>query len=221
MSLLIRQKLKDLLSKWPANAVVTSEWLSHEGFYPQLIRRYVNSGWLVKIGNGAFARKGDNVTWEGFVCALQQKYKNSFHIGAASALEYSGYAHFLPALGKSSFLFLFSNNLEKREKLPAWFVDNADVGCELIRKKIFKDSCIGLKTKVFSSLPLLMSIPERAVLEMLAIIPNKETYGMANLVMQGMQGLRAEWVQKLLVNCVSIKAKRLFLYFSEKYNLPF
>ena len=40
------------------------------------------------------------------------------------------------------------------------------------------------------------------------------------MLMEGLVQLRPNVMQKLLIGCSSIKAKRLLLYFAEKYNHP-
>jgi hypothetical protein len=45
-------------------------------------------------------------------------------------------------------------------------------------------------------------------------VPQRETFHQADMLMQGLRTLSPRPVQKLLTNCGSVKAKRLFLWFA-------
>ena len=217
-----RQKLKNLLIKWPKNAAVTATWLTKNNISRQLTRSYVNAGWLKKEGRGIYSRLEDRVGWENLLYALQQECEDAFHIGGYSALEHTGYAHFV-RLSDFPTLFLFTDNSTERHKLPAWFKESMQNRAEIIdvHKKLFTDDHFGLREREVSSILLKMSIPERAILEMLSLIPGKETFDHAHYVMQGLRQMRPKLIQEAMEKCLSIKAKRLFLHFAEKNNFPF
>ena len=65
-----------------------------------------------------------------------------------------------------------------------------------------------------------MSAPERAALELLRLVPHRETYEEARLLFEGLPPLRPTLVQQLLEACRSVKAKRLFLHRAEACALP-
>jgi hypothetical protein len=66
--------------------------------------------------------------------------------------------------------------------------------------------------------PLTLSAPERAILELLDEVPQKETFHQADMLMEGLRTLSPKRLQKLLVECRSVKVKRLFLWFAERHN---
>ncbi|MHC8508340.1 MAG: type IV toxin-antitoxin system AbiEi family antitoxin domain-containing protein [Rhodospirillales bacterium] len=66
--------------------------------------------------------------------------------------------------------------------------------------------------------PLVLSAPERAALEMLEDVPKNETFHQADMLMEGLFNLRPKHLNRLLRECRSIKAKRLFLWFAERHN---
>jgi len=88
----------------------------------------------------------------------------------------------------------------------------------LNEKKLF-NSQIGLSSRDVEGVHLSVSSPERAILEVLALVPNKVTLLHAHELMEGLDRLRSEVVQQLLESGLSIKVKRLFLYVAEKCNL--
>lgn len=66
--------------------------------------------------------------------------------------------------------------------------------------------------------PLVLSTPERAALEMLEETPKNETFHQADMLMEGLLNLRPKHLNRLLRECRSVKAKRLFLWFAERHN---
>ncbi|MCW9705737.1 AbiEi antitoxin N-terminal domain-containing protein [Fodinibius salsisoli] len=44
----------------------------YKGVYKQLADVYETSGWLERIGRGAYKRKGNDLLWEGGLYALQK-----------------------------------------------------------------------------------------------------------------------------------------------------
>jgi hypothetical protein len=63
-----------------------------------------------------------------------------------------------------------------------------------------------------------MSSPERAILELLDEVPQRETFHQADVLMEGLRNLRPRRLHMLLVECHSVKVKRLFLWFAERHN---
>ncbi len=114
MSLQVHGKLNQLLQSIPGETVVTSPRLHELGVSPQLVRKYVQSGWLNRVGSGAFSRTGENPSWLGGVYALQSQLGLKAQVAAVSALELQGRAHFVP--------------LEGDIHIP-WFGDNDSVLC--------------------------------------------------------------------------------------------
>ncbi|MGE0626706.1 MAG: type IV toxin-antitoxin system AbiEi family antitoxin domain-containing protein [Hyphomicrobiaceae bacterium] len=66
--------------------------------------------------------------------------------------------------------------------------------------------------------PLVLSSPERALLELLDELPDKESFHLADMLMQGLTTLSPTRMQKLLADCRSIKVKRLFFFFADRHQ---
>ena len=64
--------LSPLLTDLPEGVAVPSAWLTERGISPQLVRKYVASGWLTPLAHGAYARPASPVHWQGVVLALQR-----------------------------------------------------------------------------------------------------------------------------------------------------
>ena len=63
-----------------------------------------------------------------------------------------------------------------------------------------------------------MSAPERAILELLDEVPQRETFHQADMLMEGLRNLSPRRLQELLADCCSVKVKRVFLWFAERHN---
>jgi hypothetical protein len=213
-SSLTRRKLNQGLVAAPANAVLTSAWLKERGISSKLAVYYASSGWLHRIGDGAFTVQLGTPTWAGAVFGLQQKSKY-LHPGGRTALELSGLAHFLP-LGENHPLFLFG---PVNERLPSWFK-----GLQWFQRvrhvsTNFLPNDLGIGEHHDGDLVIRISSPERATLEFLqALELSASGYEHANLIFEGLGTLRAGVVQSLLEQCSSVKVKRLFLHLAERHN---
>lgn len=211
-----RTKLNRLLRAWPQGTVAVSSWLEKQGAYQQLLHEYEKSGWIERIGQGAYIRAGDSIEWTGGLYALQKHLKLPVHVAAKTALQMQGYAHFLP-LGKGRVVTLFGT---PGTRLPTWF-RRYDWGVKLryVTTKLFADAPdAGLTTKTLSTWDVTLSAPERAMMEVLHLVPGKETFEEASLLMQGLTTLRPRLVQSLLEQCQSVKVKRLFMFLAESHN---
>ena len=68
--------------------------------------------------------------------------------------------------------------------------------------------------------PIVLSTPERAVLELLDELPREETFHQVDMLMEGLVGLSPKRTSRLLEECRSVKVKRLFLWFAERHGHP-
>lgn len=206
-------KINLLLKNWPKGIVVTSQWLRRQGISRQLKRRYEEYKWLETIGGGAVMRSGDSVDWHGGLYALQFQLKKLIHVGGKTALEMQGLGHFVRF--KETDIFLYGPN---DIKLPRWFLDR-DWGVSLhCINSSFLPLNIGIEKKRHGNFTLMISSPERAILEVLKLIPDNQGFDEASLLMENLSRMRPYLIQELLEACSSIKVKRLFLFLAEHLN---
>ena len=218
---MIRQKaakINQLLKAWPAKAIYISNWLEKRWVDRNLASYYQKSGWLDKIGNGAFKRAGEIVEWSDGLNTLQNQTKLKVHLGAKSALLHQGYVHYIP-LGENYPLYIFG---ERNHKLPVWF-KNYDWKVQIIHTQtnLFK-SCPedALKLVEVNGARVKVSSPERAIMEAIHLIRNRETYDEVLKLMGLLSAIKPQVVQSLLEKCNSIKVKRVFMVMAERYNYP-
>lgn len=216
--------LSPLLTDLPEGVAVPSVWLTERGISPQLVRKYVASGWLTPLAHGAYARPASPVDWQGVVLALQRLAKRSIHVGGVSALNLQGLAHYLP-LGGEPRIHLWSHS-EIVARIPAWVtaikIPQTLVlhGQRLFETTTVQEGLTNLPTRI-RDWTLTVSSPERAILEVLSLV-DETTAGFtyAAELFEGLSALRPALVQQLLEGCRSIKVKRLFLFLATRQDTP-
>ncbi len=198
--------------------MAVQSWLTQQGIYRQLSDVYRKSAWLEHIGNGAFKISGDNVDWTGGVWALQQQLSLRVHVGAKTSLELQGFGHFLP-LGKGAQVWLFG---APGVRLPLWFSKYAwtDTVRYTTADLFGKEEKLGLEPRNMGTYSITISATERAILEALHLVPGQGSFEGTFHLMEGLTSLRPELLQMLLMQCRSIKVKRLFMYMADKCNHP-
>lgn len=200
----------------PAGAVLTLAWLKAQGISGKLANYYVTSGWLYRLGDGAYTVKADTPEWLGAVFGLQQG-AGYFHPGGRTALELVSLAHFLP-LGDQAPLYLFSR---PGVRLPEWFKNLPWAGRVKQVGTNFLPVDVGLRDHPVGNDRVRISDPERAVLEFLFQLDVDESgYDHARLLFEGLGTLRPALLQVLLEQCSSVKVKRLFLHLAEAQGHP-
>lgn len=209
MSLSNETNLKSLIEKIPHNAIVTTKWLKEQGFSGQLLSKYKKSNWLKSVANGAFVKIGDEPNFDGSIYAIQKQLGLSIHVGGISALnEYYNIRHNVSFNKKQQLIGT------RGEKLPKWFNSLYANETELNRTTFLPKelSLTELNNGDFSiKIPTL----ERAILEMLYLVPEKVTLNEAFQIIETLTTVKPKEFQILLEKCTSIKVKRLFLYMAE------
>lgn len=206
-----KSKINQLLSATPAGVVLTSAWLSKQGYSLDLQKQYRRSKWFRSIGTGALARYTDDVDYLGGVYALQALLGMTIHPGAKTALALQGRSHYLGLSEKSVVLFGVQG-----ERLPRWFENHnwgVDIDC---KSSSFLPPDIGIQELEHKSFSIKVSGPARAIMECLYLAPDHQPLLESYELFEGLNNLRPATVQTLLEGCSSVKVKRLFLYMAEK-----
>ena len=208
-------KINQIIKLWSPGLVLTSSFLKEQGINYDQQLSYKNSGWLESIGQGAYKRTDDLIPWAGGLNALQKQLGLQIHLGGKSALVHQGYSHYVQFQEQNLFLFTIKNS-----KLPKWFrTYDWNSGLRITRTVFLPyNFAESFTVKKINGFALKISTPERAVLEMLYYVPQKQAFEEALKIFEFMTSLRPDVVQLLLESCNSIKVKRLFLYMAEKQN---
>ncbi len=234
------RKLNKLERELPEGLLVDAAWLERHGYYGSLRRKYVTGGWLEQPARSVYRRPRGKLAWQQVVISLQTLLEYPVIVGGRTALEQEGFAHYLP-LGDRREIHIYAD-----EKLPGW-VQKLPLEVRFLfhnAKRLFQGepiaqglSALGVDLKTsepvsneaqFGSLvrkpwgqwnwPLVMSAPERAVLELLDELPDRESFHQVDMLMEGLSNLSPKRMQKLLLDCRSIKVKRLFFWFADRHQ---
>jgi Transcriptional regulator, AbiEi antitoxin, Type IV TA system/Transcriptional regulator, AbiEi antitoxin N-terminal domain len=230
-----QRPLNRLERELPEGVLVNTTWLKARGYSRQLLSHYVSAGWLDQPTRGVYRRPRGSLTWQQLVVSLQTFLDYALVVGGRTALELHGYAHYLSH--KHSQVHLYGP-----KRLPGW-LNNLHLSLcfkyhsdqRLFRKHLVapelkklkeggahsEDSSASSLTKLPSGQwdwTLIVSTPERALLELLDELPKRETFHQVDMLMQGMTNLSPRRLQNLLADCKSIKVKRLFFFFAERHS---
>ena len=178
--------------------------------------------------------------WQHVVISLQMVMERPVAVGGRTALELEGFAHYASSSGPGE-IHLYGD-----ERAPGWlgklpigtpFVFHN--GRKLFRAEAISDALESLKVELASDRPaesspihgsltwryfgdgdwpIVLSTPERAVLEVMDQLPGRETFHQADVLVEGLVSLSPERMGRLLRECRSVKVKRLFLWLAERHG---
>ena len=212
-----KSKINQILTEWPVHGgMVTQKWLTQKGVSRFLAREYVKGGWLKSAGGGAFYKAEGKVDplWPNGLYTLQQQLNLSIHAGSETALRWHGYGH-TAQMNSIPPVYLFG---PQGIRPPSWFLK-----FKWANKIQYKTTDFLPYEKEFGFTQdemagITLSTPERAMFEVLLLVPHQTTFEGAYHLMEGLSTLRPSLVSALLKACRSIKVKRCFLYMAEQAN---
>jgi Transcriptional regulator, AbiEi antitoxin, Type IV TA system/Transcriptional regulator, AbiEi antitoxin N-terminal domain len=198
--------------------------------------------WLDQVVRGVYRRPAqklpevngqESLRWQAVVISLQTLLGYPFTVGGRTAFELQGFAHYLS--GRHREIHLYGAG-----KPPGWLsklhlesqvvLHNADrlFRRDARRSRVSK-SCTDTGNNYLQTRhirqpwgqwewPLTLSSPERAILELLDEVPQRETLHQADILVEALRNLSPRRLHTLLVACRSVKVKRLFLWFAERHQ---
>ena len=236
-----QEKLNRLQRFLPEGLVADAAWLEKNGYSGALRKKYVAHGWLDRVARGVYRRPapqlppegaGRGVPWESVVISLQTLLKAHFAVGGRTALELHGFAHYLSSAPQREV------HLYGTDRRPGWVL-KLNLESRFVfhnAKRLFPHNVVldvdseGNDPLLRSSYarerwgkwdwPLVTSSSERAILELLDEVPERETFHQADMLFEGLRNLSPRKLQPLLQACRSVKVKRLFLWFAERHQPP-
>lgn len=99
MSISYGTKINQLLAGTAPTGLMFSDWLKKNGYSAQLQKRYRDTGWLTTLCKGVMYRTGSHLNAFDALASYNSQLDKQLRIGAASALEYAGFNHYVP-MGK-------------------------------------------------------------------------------------------------------------------------
>lgn len=230
-------KLNQLEKDLPEGLLVDAAWLEKKGYYGSQRKQYVDRGWLEQPAHRVYRRTRGNLRWEQVIISLQTLLEQPVVVGGRTALELQGFAHYLSQAQKEIHLY--------GSKPPPSWLYKLPLPQEFVfhrTGRLFTNDPIsrGLNVHVgdtghavktdpvhgqFNVMPwgqwdwpLVASVPERAILELLNELPEKESFDQVDMLMEGLATLSPRRLEKLLIDCKSVKVKRLFFFFADRHQ---
>lgn len=212
---MIPKSEKSLDQCLPEGQLANRAWLRTCGFDRPRVDYHLRSGKLEAVARGVYRRPGPPLKWEHVVYSLNEM-GYPVRVGGRSALEMQGLAHYLPA-GSLRRIDLYGSN-----RLPGWVTDYpGPFSFRVYKRSLFLSLPEGaLHSKPFGAWdwPIPYSTPELAMLELLADVKDTADFSVVDKFFEAAVNLRPNLLQDLLVACSQVKAKRLFLWFSDRHG---
>lgn len=206
----------------PVGLIATRKWLLGKGATASMLDNHVKSGRLKVLTKGVYERSELPVSeWQAMVISID-RMRVPVYVGGLSALELAGNAQYLQ-LGVQRTIQLYSDSACPRwmggvlRSLPAiqfswhktsriWNPNQAQFvqSKELVWRNEYE--------------PFRAASLEQAILEVLHEVPEQTSFEHADQLMQGLVNLSPKRLDLLLLNCRSIKAKRLFFWFADQHQ---
>lgn len=230
-------KLNQLSRQLPEGLLVDAAWMERNGYSRSLRSHYVSAGWLDQPAHRVYRRGQGALSWEFVVISLQTLLKIPLIVGGRTALQVQGVSHYLSQHVRDVHLYgaaplptwvgklpldvtfhhhnserLFANDPITRGLTSVELDPNSNQGWS-------PDSLHGYRQITWGGWdwPLTLSTLERAYLELLDELPNRESFHQADKLMEGLTNLSPRRLTKLLTDCRSVKVKRLFFFFADRH----
>lgn len=187
--------------------------LARLGISGALVHRYLKSGWVERLARGVYRFAGDELQRDPCLAFLAEKLPG-FHVGGKTALAWRGIGHNLPA---QEVLTLWG---DRNTRLPAWFGERFPARYTV--RESFSGEAVKTGLQPLPGQPegTPVSVPERALLEMLSEVGVHQEIDEARQIAEGARNLRAKVLDTFLKACRQEKAARLCVLWAEELSLP-
>ncbi len=222
MAKLIRRRLNRLARLLSEGLLVDAAWLTEHGYSTSLRSQYVKAGWLDQPARQVYRRVRSPLHWSHAIISLQTILAKDLTVGGRTALALQGFSHYLDH--ETQAIHLYGPNHP-----PAW-LNKLQLGVTFVYHKssrLFSHSVLEpgadrrrstAPADPFGTRNLTLSSPERALLELLDELPARESFEQVDKLVEGLANLRPRLLKELLLNCRSVKVKRLFFFFADRHN---
>lgn len=205
---------KDALAKLPRGEPLSVRALEPYGLSPYHAAWLARHGWLEHLGRDAYLVPGTPLTREGCLAFFSTRI-SGLHVGSRTALAWRGVRHSLEVKERIS---LWG---ERPSRLPSWFTERFDVHYQATQ--LFAPSMsrqVGLQPLPNGRPEVLVSVPERALLELLSDVGKTQTLEEVRHLVEGLHNLRTSMLDGLLGHTTRIKVVRLALMLAEQSEQP-
>lgn len=201
------------LAALPRGAPLDVAILKKVGVSSALASHYVRSGWLTRLGRGVFMFPTDVLQVGASIKFLARRLPG-LHVGGKTALAWRGVRH---NVGPRERLCLWGN---VPGSLPPWFTKRFPA--RYVARKLFGPklpSTFGLQPLPETPDGPVVSVPERALLELLSDVGVSQGLEEARNIMEGVRSPRLDVLGTLLKHCPRVKVVRLCVQWAEELKL--
>lgn len=182
---------------------IDSSMLRDMGVSAALAAHMVKSGWLQRLSQGVYLLTGDTPSRDGSITYLGRCIPG-LHVGGKTALSWQGVRHNIAFREK---IVLWG---QKSYRIPPWVAEHLSYSYQTTT--LFDDDFPyekGLKPLPAGAPEVLVSVPERAILELASDIGKGQSMEEASNLMVGLRNLRPDVLDEFLSHCKRVKVVRL------------
>ena len=205
---------KVLLASLPRGEPLSTSALQTSGLSAFRASALARSGWLVHLARGVYMLPGDTLTRDGSLAFLSTQTPG-FHVGSKTALAWRGVSQ---NIAFREHLSLWG---DKPKRLPDWFAQRFPAGYQATQ--LFDDTlpkAFGLQPLPAGDPRVQVSVPERAMLELLSDVGKVESLTETRELVESLSGLREKDLEVLLMHTTRIKVVRMAATLSSSMKLP-
>ena len=209
-----RFSFKEALAQLPRGAPLGMEILAAHGITAKRASALVRSGWLLRLGRGAYGLPGDTLQRDACLAFLAQQVPG-LHVAGKTALAWRGVRH---NLAYRETVVLWG---DQPARLPRWLEDVVPVRYRVAH--IFDTEMpagLGLAPLPGGHSELPVSAPERALLELLSETGSFEGLEEVRQLVESSRNLRLPLLDELLGHLTRIKVVRLAARLASELELP-
>lgn len=197
------QTVQRLMQESRRGHPLDTDALRELGVSNALASHLTKAGWLQRLSQGAYLLAGDTPTRDGTIAFLSRRIPG-LHVGGKTALAWQGVRH----------------NISFREKVvlwgsapyrfPAWVAEHLPHAFQitaLFDEDISENA--GLKPLPAGAAEVLVSVPERALLELASDVGKGQSLEEASNLMVGLRNIRRDVLDEFLRHCTRVKVVRL------------
>jgi hypothetical protein len=205
---------KEVLAGLPRGEPLSTAALQARGVSAFRASALARSGWLTHLGRGAYMLPGDTLTRDGCLAYLSQRV-SGLHVGGKTALAWRGIRQ------NVSFREVLTLWGDQAKRLPTWFTKRFASHyqeTQLFDAKLRKG--FGLQPVPHGRPDVLVSAPERALLELLSDVGKTQSLEETRQLTEGLHTLRERTLDELLTHSTRIKVVRLAELLARELDLP-
>ncbi len=205
---------KTLLADLPRGEPLSTADLGARGLSAFRASALARSGWLVHLARGVYMLPGDTLTRDGSLVFLSA-HTPGFHVGSKTALAWRGVHQ---NIAFREHLSLWG---DAPRRLPEWFTQRFPASYQATQ--LFDHTlpkALGLQPLPAGDPRVLVSAPERALLELLSDVGKNHSLTQARDLVEGLPALREKVLDELLAHSTRIKVVRMAAILAARLKLP-